>query len=652
MFIKNDDIISSINKFNKYYNINYYNSLIKYFKIKKVDYKIEENDSLLNGLIIYLYYFKKYVGIFINHIPPKNVYYRLIELNKKELLNFYYCLHTNSFKKKGDVKIVNKNKIYICISNKKIEYDIIPTKNTFSTYAQLFGIENYNILKFINYERVSKFEKTKEGKHSINELNKYKKLIHKQPDYVTYCYNIWSSLVLFMIGTTTSMDVDIIIYNVMNNKNVDKSSKKLYNKNIDINILGKDNIWYCVELDEFRYWMSYAISEEWVKSVGADSIEDVFFNSRYYFYMYGIKFISLDLQIERLIKRNSASSYADLLSIKLFNKPNLELQCVSKLRFRAGTTKIINKNEYSKLLGTIKYYMRIWHKQHYNIPELKKLLPLCKDESYTKYLINIDTKNLFNNLRTYHQYIKEFYIGKYCKKCNMLLDIGSAHLKSLRFWKKLGVKNIIAIEPSEDLYKIGIKRQYKNKFAKQHITYIRGVGEKNWESGNAALNRRSKELFKTIKNIKANCITFEFTIHYMLYSIDVLLKNILRFCKKNTKIIIHCLNGDIIESLLSNKKKHDIVLDNDVVFYIEKMYKNTDKNKKINVYFKGTQGLDNVVSEYIVTPEYIIDIFIKNGFELKEFTKFQEHNPSNYNLAEYELKVSMLYVTYIFNYNK
>ena len=138
----------------------------------------------------------------------------------------------------------------------------------------------------------------------------------------------------------------------------------------------------------------------------------------------------------------------------------------------------------------------------------------------------------------------------------------------------------------------------------------------------------------------------------MLYNIDVLLTNIIRFCARNTKVIIHCLNGDIIESLLSDKKKHNITLNKDVVFYVEKMYKNTDEHKKINVYFKGTQGLDNVVSEYIVTPKDIIDTFVKNGFELTEFTKFQEHKPHQYNLSEYELKVSMLYVTYVFNYSK
>ena len=74
--------------------------------------------------------------------------------------------------------------------------------------------------------------------------------------------------------------------------------------------------------------------------------------------------------------------------------------------------------------------------------------------------------------------------------------------------------------------------------------------------------------------------------------------------------------------------------------------------KKIDIYFKGGQGLDNVISEYIVEPKKIIDTFIDNGFELLEFTKFMENNPTKFGLHKYELQVSNLYTTYVFNYKK
>ena len=69
------------------------------------------------------------------------------------------------------------------------------------------------------------------------------------------------------------------------------------NNKIDYILLNKNNIWYWEKTKEDAYWMTYAISEEWVKSVGASNIEELFFNNKYHFYFNGIKFTSLQLQM-------------------------------------------------------------------------------------------------------------------------------------------------------------------------------------------------------------------------------------------------------------------------------------------------------------------------------------------------------------------
>jgi CRISPR-associated protein Cas8b1/Cst1 subtype I-B len=81
----------------------------------------------------------------------------------------------------------------------------------------------------------------------------------------------------------------------------------------------------------------------------------------------------------------------------------------------------------------IKEYLNLWHKIHVSIKELENTFIYNKINPYNKYLKNVNTANLFNNLRKYHQYIKSYYLEKYCKNINILLDVGSAHLKSLKF---------------------------------------------------------------------------------------------------------------------------------------------------------------------------------------------------------------------------
>jgi hypothetical protein len=153
-----------------------------------------------------------------------------------------------------------------------------------------------------------------------------------------------------------------------------------------------------------------------------------------------------------------------------------------------------------------------------------------------------------------------------------------------------------------------------------------------------------------IANIKVDSITFEFTIHYMIYNDNILLKNIQRVSKKGTKIIIHCLNGELIYKLLKDTDKIIVHKNKEEVFYIQKKYNDTDKFKKISVFFKNVQGLDNIVDEYLVMNESLINIFIKYNYKLLEYVKFIENYDDKFNLEEYELDISKLYITYIFEY--
>lgn len=658
MLFKKENIIKNIKEFNNFYNISFYKDIIDYFNKIKLNNLIKENEYELIGYIIYLFLNpNKYnLGIKINSKPNKNSIYRHIQLNNIELNNLLYTLSSNFFffnsKSTSYSQNINKHDIYICIDSKRLKntnYDSVPSRIDLSSLTQMFGIENFNIIKYINLPRFQKLSKTNEGINSLTQLNNYINLIKNNSEYEQYSCCVLSSMILFIIGTTTALDIDPMIYNTMNNKDINNLSQKMGKEDIDYIELNKDNVWYSEKSKSYAYWMTYAISIEWPQSVGASCIEDIFFNPKYHFYMYGIKFISLDLQIERLLKRNSPIAYVDLYVLKLYNKPDLKLPCnISKVQSRVGKTVYIDQESYNKIITKIQYYLGLWHNINIEVNELKKIFIYCETLPYNKYTKKVNTQGLFLNLRKFHQYIKEYFLEKYCNNCKLLVDVGSGHLKNLRFWKKYNIEKIIALEPSKDFYNWGLKKQKDNIFARERITFIRAVGEKNWLSGNAGLNNNSKKLLTNLKNIKACCITFEFSIHYMIYKIETLMKNILSISQKNTKVIIHTLNGDFIKTLLSTSDKYSVFKNNDEVFYIEKKYKETDCFKKVNIYFKGAQGLNNIVTEYIVESKILIDIFFKNDYKLLEFTKFLDHNIEEFKLDEYEFNVSNLYLSYVF----
>ena len=134
---------------NKYF----YKNIINYFKINKINEIINENINELTGYIIYLLsnHHKYHIGIIINKNVPNDVIYRKKKINDKQLINLYYCLSSNNFKYDKITNIKKNNIIYICISKYPLKFDLTPNKINNCSLTQLFGIENFNILNYINF---------------------------------------------------------------------------------------------------------------------------------------------------------------------------------------------------------------------------------------------------------------------------------------------------------------------------------------------------------------------------------------------------------------------------------------------------------------------------------------------------------------------
>ena len=266
-------------------------------------------------------------------------------------------------------------------------------------------------------------------------------------------------------------------------------------------------------------------------------------------------------------------------------------------------------------------------------------------EKYTR----VDRLNIFDNLRKFHQYIKFLNLQKYFNK-GIIIDIGSSDLKSLKFWKKLkNITHIYSLEPSEELFQIGFNKLHNDNFSKNKVTFIRATGEQNWIDGSAALNYSAKIKLLKMKNKKADIITFEFSFHYLINNIDIVINNIKNFSKSGTRIIIHTLNGNLVKDKLKNKNKFIVKRGEEEVFYLEKLYNDEDQFKKIAVYFKGVTGLNNIIPEYIIEQDYLFDKFLSNGFTILEYIKFMERYDDNFNLDKHEFEISNMYVTYVFS---
>ena len=125
------------------------------------------------------------------------------------------------------------------------------------------------------------------------------------------------------------------------------------------------------------------------------------------------------------------------------------------------------------------------------------------------------------------------------------------------------------------------------------------------------------------------------------------MKNIREISKSGTKIIITCMNGNLI---LDDLKKGDIIVrnqkDKNIIFAISR-YSDDD----ILVYLKGGYGMEHGSIERIVDIKKLIKLFQENNYRLIEEKPFLDYN-SNYKeqMNSEQKNVSYYYTSLMFEY--
>ena len=411
-------------------------------------------------------------------------------------------------------------------------------------------------------------------------------------------------MLLFMIGTTTARDVDILIYNIHDDKTISDIALNMGTHNIDYNIYTKQKLWYSHDYQKNVYWMTQSFNIDWAANSGANELEDFYFNSIYHFYIHGIKCVSLRVQIERLIKRNSNFAYVDLIGLTIQNNINLQYLkpnlCVPNVRLRQGAKKVISKDDYIIIINTVRSFLKIWHNTNYTLDYIQKILPICN-----KYKIYHD------NLKKYNQLIRLYFLQKYCLKNNLLI-IGSNDFLHKKFYKKLKLNKIFLLEESYSIY--------KNKY----ITHIK--------------------IFDTNLLQDINYIIFDMTFHNMISNNNIIMEKIKNISMKNTKVIIHCYNSNIITSLFDKISNITIYDNKKKLITIEKKYVDTDEFKLVVI---------NDIKQYLIHSSFIIPLFIKYNYKLVEYVSFIEHmDRFKIGLNKSETELLKLYITYVFEYNQ
>ena len=312
--------------------------------------------------------------------------------------------------------------------------------------------------------------------------------------------------------------------------------------------------------------------------------------------------------------------YVDLI-VKDRNSKQL---CMPNMTIRNNEIIVFDEKTQNELFKDIQASLKKYHDINMTMDEIKEIIKKCDDEAFDIY----KGKSIYDPytalIRHFHLDVKKQLFYRYCSNIDHLLDIGSGKMTDAQFWNIVKVKNVIGIEPSKESIQLGFERLKKFGHSKPNSTkidIINGLGDDDWLKDNK---------YEKIFEHKYDVITFQFTIHYMMYNIEQVMKNILKVSKKGTKVIITCMDGQLIHEELHKNKKIEVRKGQEPIFSIFPQYDYLDvdipKKSDILVYFKGTYGVVNGSVEPLVDIKRLIRFFDNNGYNLLEQKKFLDYN--------------------------
>ena len=349
--------------------------------------------------------------------------------------------------------------------------------------------------------------------------------------------------------------------------------------------------------------------------IGADA-PTVLINTKYHFYFNGLKFISIFGSVQKQMNDCEWHTFADVYLLKLINGIDFtEDICIKDLVKHKGSVIIRTESDIKNMYKLIQGYLKKY-KIEVSLSFLNKHFIKCSSKFNTIYkrrVLNSDP--LIREQIGFHRKISQKYIFKYGYDKDYLLDMGSGKLSGSYIYKNAKIKNVFGVEPS--IYSVKMAYDTAKKYPSVNFTIINDYADKPLK----------------IKQ-KFDIITFIFTIHYMMKNINVVIDNIKNLANSGCKIIITCVNGNKVKSLMKNKK-YEIKHNNDTYWGVYDIGKS-----EYMFYMKDVYGLELGSKEQLVDVKKLIKIFKTNSINLIYESDFKsEHLKKNKLPLKFQLDI-------------
>ena len=618
------EIETSIKKYNKKINAEFYEDCLKFIKDFVDINKIQENKYMLESIRVNLLYNDYNLYICGKDDMTKkleeNTTWREFELTQKAVKNMFKQINAMENKNLktlwcGGKGYLTEKPVFVISKSPKDIKNSLTITNKFDVANLLLGIESIKILEHQDLKRFCEynFSDKEEVNESTYTFNNFYNFYTSVDLGIRERILVFSGMILHSLGTTYTRDVDLIYDGLGQTPEQIETVKEIFNKfndkidgKLDYSIIYDGKIIKNTETKEYLFNWIYNI---WPSLVGKKNIIEIMADPETHYYFMGIKLIGVEMTIKRLVRRASSSSFVDLLMLKKVNGYDSDV-CFPNLSIRGGKITIYNDREIEKKLKIIQKYFKEWHNDDISIDELKKSIVKCNTLPHNVYSGNPDRFAYSSEITRYHNMILKMYIGKYFRG-KKILDVGCGPVRDIYFYNSIKVPLFVGIEPSSYSIDTFYEKNKDKKFFTQ-TKIIEGYGDELWSS--------SPKYKDVIENRTYGCVLFKFTIHYMLNNFDILLKNLKSVDNDNTVIIVSCIDGDMVrKKLAENAGRYEIIFKGEPLYGIYDMGKRNKNNfKQVMVYFRGVYGVENGSIEHLVSIGWLINKFNKIGYRVLE----------------------------------
>lgn len=336
------------------------------FNPKKIaEYKNLKNIHILKKLYLNLNQVLAIINSYYSYEPSFRNYNRLLQIAKEIMKEkrIILCYVFFYLPKNNKNNLINPTNNIYHINNFNLMIDL----------AQIFF--NKTSLETLKYQRLDRILR-KESDPSHVMLMSYKSQLYKNFTQLEQLnFMIFSSAVLYIIGTTYSADIDFVVNEKGNSEKFKKEVLKLFeSKNefdiFDLSMRGHRGWEIGGKKEYLDQWLQY----DWPNLFGAPDLTTVYFHPKYHFYYLGVKFICLEADVARRIQRMRPTSYADLISLKIFNGiiPDIP-EMPDKIWFNHKEI-IITKEIVINFFKKTKKYLKEWHNIDISYSEISNFI--------------------------------------------------------------------------------------------------------------------------------------------------------------------------------------------------------------------------------------------------------------------------------------